>query len=80
MKQGIFNKLLPMEAEADGQGDLERVLCTIGLDVATVVEEVLQAGLQIDAKMWREVVLQPDTERCGPLAGHAEGLVFLESV
>ena len=28
-----------MEAEADGQGNLERVLCTIGLDVAAVVEE-----------------------------------------
>ena len=68
-----------MEAEADGQGDLERVLCTIGLDVATVIEEVLQVGLQVDTKMRREVVLQSDAERSGKLVGHVEGFVFLEN-
>ena len=69
-----------MEADAERQGDAKAMLRAIAFNAAAVVEEVLQAGLQIDAKMRREVVLQPDTERCGPLAGHAEGLVFLESV
>ena len=56
------------------------MLTAIGLDVATVIEEILQVGLQIDTKMRCEVVLQSDTERSGKLAGHVKGFVFLESV
>ena len=46
-----------MEADAEGEGELKRVLCAIGLQVAAVIEEVLQAGLNIETNVRREVVL-----------------------
>ena len=46
-----------MEAEAEGQGEFKRVLRAVGLEVTAIVDEILQAGLQVDAKMWCEVVL-----------------------
>ena len=46
-----------MEADAEGQGEFKRVLRTIGFEVAAVIEEILHAGFQIDAEIWREVVL-----------------------
>ena len=52
-----FNKLSPAEADAEWQGDAERMLRAIGLQVAAIVEEILQAGLQIEAEMRREVIL-----------------------
>ena len=46
-----------METETEGQSEFKRVLRAIGLEVAAIVDEILQAGLQVDAKIWREVVL-----------------------
>ena len=51
-----------MEADAEGEGELKRVLCAIGLQVAAVIEEVLQAGLCIDAKVRNEVILDAKAE------------------
>ena len=56
------------------------MFCAIGLDVAAVFEEVLQVGLQIDAKMRREVVLESNAQHCRPLAGYVEGFVFLKDI
>ena len=61
-----------MEAYTEGQGDVKGMLCAITLQVATIMKEVLQAGLHVDAKMGRDVVLNADTEGCGPLAGNVE--------
>ena len=61
-----------MEAYTEGQGDVKGMFCAITLQVATVMKEVLQAGLHVDAKMGRDVVLNADTEGCGPLAGNVE--------
>ena len=52
------------------------MLCAITLQTATIVEEVLQAGLQVDANVGREVVLEADTQGHGPLAGDVEGGLF----
>lgn len=32
---------LPMETDAEGQGDLKWMLCAIGLQVAAIIDEVL---------------------------------------
>lgn len=52
-----------MEADAKGQSDAEGMLSAIGLEVAAIVEEVLQAGLYVEAEVGGEVVLQTQTER-----------------
>ena len=52
-----FVFLLPVESEADGQGEFKRVLRAVGLEEASVIEEILHAGFQVDAKIWGEVVL-----------------------
>ncbi len=69
-----------MEADAEWQGDAKAMLRAIALDAAAVVEEVLQAGLQIDAKMRREVVLQAESKGGRPLDGHIKSSFFLESI
>lgn len=46
-----------MEADSKWQRDLQRMLCAIGLDAAAVIEEVLEAGLQVDTKVGSDVVL-----------------------
>ena len=67
-----------MEADTDGQSDTNRMLCAIGLQIAAVVEEVLQRRLQIDAKMGRKVVLQTKTKGCCPLVINVEGCLFIK--
>lgn len=39
-----------MEADTKGQNDAEGMLCAIGLEVAAIVEEVLQAGFYVEAE------------------------------
>ena len=55
------------------------MLCAIGLDITAIVEEVLQAGLQVDTNMWREVVLQADAKGSRPLTRHIKRSAFPES-
>lgn len=62
-----------MEADAKGQSDAEGMLSTIGLEVAAIVEEVLQAGLYVEAEVGGEVVLQTQTERRWELPGNTQG-------
>ena len=50
-----------MEAQTEGQGDAKRVFCTITLEVAIIIIEILQAGFHIDTKMWCKVVLNTET-------------------
>jgi hypothetical protein len=50
-----------MEAKTEGQGDAKRMLCTITLEVATIIKEVLQAGFHVDTKMRGEVILNTET-------------------
>ena len=54
--------ILPVESEADGQGEFKRVLRTVGLEAAAVIEEILHAGFQVDAKIWGEVVLRTEAK------------------
>ena len=54
------------------------MFCTVGLNIAAVIEEVLQAWLYVYAKMGREVILQAKAECCGELAGNVEAFFFLE--
>ena len=51
-----------MEANAEGQSDLERMLCTICLQVAAVIEEILQAGLDVEANVRGEIILSAKAE------------------
>ena len=51
-----------MEAYTNGQGDAERMFCAVTLKVTTVIEEILQAGLHVDAQIGREVILSADAE------------------
>lgn len=53
---------LPMETDAEGQGDLKWMLCAIGLQVAAIIEEVLQARFDIESKVRRKVVLDAKAE------------------
>ncbi len=46
-----------MEAQADRQGDAKRMLCTITIEVAAIIKEILQAGLHVDTKMRGEIIL-----------------------
>lgn len=61
-----------MEAEAEGQGELEGMLCAIALQVAAIVEEVLKAGFQVEAEVGREIVLNAEAERRRPLERNIE--------
>jgi len=45
MSSRLFNIVSPTEADTEWQSDTEWVLCTVGLDIAAVVDEILQAGL-----------------------------------
>lgn len=67
-----------MEADTKGQNDAEGMLCAIGLQVAAIVEEILQAGLYVYAKTGRKVILQTYAKCRGELAGNAEGFFILE--
>lgn len=69
-----------METDAEWERNLQRMLCTIGLDATAIVEEVLQAGLQVNTKVRREVVLQAKTKIRRPLNWSIEGRFFLEGV
>ena len=51
-----------MEAKAERQGELKRVLCAVGPEAASVVEEILHAGFQVDAEIRCDVVLSTKTE------------------
>ena len=62
MENEIINIVLPMEANAEGQSDLERMLCTICLQVAAVIEEILQAGLDVEANVRGEIILSAKAE------------------
>ena len=53
-----------MEADAEWERNLQRMLCTIGLDATAIVEEVLQAKTKIRR----------------PLNWSIEGRFFLEGV
>ena len=68
-----------MNTNAERQGDAKRMLCAITLQATSVVEEILQAGLYVDAKMGREAILNPKTNVCRPLARNADGGSILES-
>ena len=68
-----------MKANADRQGDAQRMLCAITLQTTSVVEEILQARLYADAKMGREVILDTKTKVHRPLARNADGGSVLES-
>ena len=46
-----------MEADAEWQGDAKAMLGAVGLYVAAVVEEILQAWLYVEAEVRRDVVL-----------------------
>ncbi len=50
-----------METEAERQGEFKGVLRAVGFEVTAIVDEILQAGLQIDAEMWCDVVLCSET-------------------
>ena len=78
MNSKYFNTLSPTEADTKWQSDAEWVFCTIGIDVTTIIEEVLQAWLQVDAKVRRKVILQAKAECCGELAGNIEAFFLLE--
>ena len=41
----IINIVSPTEADAKWQSDAKWVFCTVGLDIAAIVDKVLQAGL-----------------------------------
>lgn len=72
MESDIINKVSPMEADAEGQSNLKRMLCEIGIQVTTVIKEILQAGLDIETNVRREVVLQTEAKGRGPLYGNTE--------
>ena len=52
------------------------MLRAIALDAASVVEEILQTRLYVEAYVRREVVLEAKSHGCGPLERYAE-LVLL---
>ena len=67
-----------MEADADRQGEVKRMLSAVALNVATVVEEILQTRLYVETDVRRDVVLDADTHGGGPLERYAE--LFLLAV
>ena len=56
------------------------MFCTIRLDITAIIEEILKAGLNVEAKMRREVVLQAESKGGRPLDGHIKSSFFLESI
>ena len=69
-----------MEAEAERQSELKRVLGAVGLDAAAVIEEILHTGLKVDAEIGRDIILRTETKRYGPLYRNMGRLLFLECI
>ena len=67
-----------MEADAEWQGEVKRMLSAVALNVATVVEEILQTRLYVETDVRRDVVLDANTHGGGPLERYAE--LFLLAV
>ena len=67
-----------MEADAEWQGDAKAMLRAIALNVAAVIEEILQTWLYVETDVRRDVVLDADTHGGGPLERYAE--LFLLAV
>ena len=53
-----------MKANAERQGDAKRMLCAITLQTTSVVEEILQVRLYVDAKMRRNIILDSKANVC----------------
>ena len=78
---GLFlatNGISIFQTDAEWQGDAKAMLRAIALDAASVVEEILQTRLYVEAYVRREVVLEAKSHGCGPLERYAE--LFLLAV
>ena len=68
---------LPCDADSYWQGERERMLRSVGLDVAACRDVVLQTGLCKESNVRCEVVLQAETCTYRPLQRSVEcGLLF----
>ncbi len=67
---------LPRKSDAQGQREVERMVCAVCLDWGARRDVVLQAWLGEESDVGREVVLQTKTRTDRPLPRGADGGLF----